>query len=82
MLPTFSNSDCRSAQSWRGSYVGRNGSTRAGYMQVSATCPPLKCVFVNFFAERPFFLDYLPENQPLKAFGQTYSWLFIRLISL
>ena len=36
-------------------------------MQVSATCPPLKCDFFNFFAETPFFLDYLPENRPLKG---------------
>lgn len=39
-------------------------------MQVSATCPPLKCVFINFFAETPFFLGYLPENQPLRRFDR------------
>uniref|UniRef100_UPI003F69A948 hypothetical protein n=1 Tax=Candidatus Puniceispirillum sp. TaxID=2026719 RepID=UPI003F69A948 len=53
---------------WLGnSYVGRTGSTKAGYMQVSATCPPLKCDFVNFFAKTPFFLDYQSENRPLKT---------------
>ena len=51
-------------------------------MQVSATCPPLKCVFFNFFAETPFFLGYLPENQPLKAFRQAYLWHSIRQTNL
>ena len=36
-------------------------------MQVSATCPPLKCFFFNFFAETPFFIGYLSEILPLEA---------------
>ena len=65
----------------KGSNVGRSGSTRAGYMQVSTTCPPLKCDFFNFFVETPFFLDFLSENQPWMAFRtEFYALLHSKIL--
>ena len=46
-------------------------------MQVSATCPPLKCDFFNFFAETPFFLGFQSKNQPLKVIFRDFFTVFI-----
>ena len=51
-------------------------------MQVSATCPPLKCDFVNFFVETPFFLDYQSENRPLKTVSTDLYAVFLSTFSL